>query len=158
VGVCYRLPGKGEPTDEAFFLQLQEASCSQSLILLGYFKHPNICWKSSTASCRQSRRFVECIEDNFLSLVIDTPTRGDAILHLMVTNSSKLIGDIKTGGNLGCSDHTLVQFTVLRGMGKAKNIVRTPHFRKANFQIFKELVSRTPSETVLWDRGAEQSW
>jgi len=73
-GVYYRPPDQGEPTDEAFFLQLQKASCSQSLTLLGDFNHPDISWKSSTASCRQPRRFLECIEHNFLSQVIDTPT------------------------------------------------------------------------------------
>ena len=62
VGVYYRLPDQGEPTDEAFFLQLQEASCSQFLVLLGDFSHPDTCWQSSTVSCRQSRRFLECIE------------------------------------------------------------------------------------------------
>ena len=65
VGVYYRAPDQGEPIDEAFLLQLQEASRSQVLILLGDFNHPDICWKSSTASCRQSRRRLECIEDNF---------------------------------------------------------------------------------------------
>jgi len=42
VGVHYRPPEQGEPPDEAFFLQLQETSRSQSLILLGVFNHPNI--------------------------------------------------------------------------------------------------------------------
>ncbi|KAK4816568.1 hypothetical protein QYF61_017958 [Mycteria americana] len=117
------------------------ASRSQALVLLGDFSHPNICWKSSTASCRQSRRLLECIEDNFLSQVIDTPTRGDAILDLMATNASELISDIKIGGSLGCSDHTLVEFTSLRDMGQASTIVRTLNFRKANFQLFKESVT-----------------
>ncbi|KAK4816205.1 hypothetical protein QYF61_012670 [Mycteria americana] len=48
VGVYYRLPNQGEPIDKAFLLQLQEASCSQALILLEDFNYPNICWKSST--------------------------------------------------------------------------------------------------------------
>ncbi|KAK4827894.1 hypothetical protein QYF61_022317 [Mycteria americana] len=110
------------------------------------------------ASCRQSRRLLECIEDNSLSQVIDSPTRGDVILDLMVTNTSQLIGDIKTGGSLGCSDHALVEFAVLRDMGQAESKARTLNFRKANFQLFKELVNRTPWETALRDKGAEQSW
>jgi len=76
----------------------------------------------------------------------------------MLTSASELISDIKTGGSLGCSGHALVEFTDLRDMGKARSIVRTLNFRKGNFQIFKELVSRTPWETVLRDRGAEQRW
>jgi len=51
-----------------------------------------------------------------------------------------------------------VEFTVLRDMEKVRSIVRALNFRKANFQLFKELVSRTPWETVLRNRGTEQSW
>lgn len=32
----------------------------------------------------------------------------------MVTNASELIGDVTIGGSLGCGDHALVEFTVLR--------------------------------------------
>ncbi|KAK4825362.1 hypothetical protein QYF61_026881 [Mycteria americana] len=126
---------QGESIDEGFFLQLQEASRSQALILLGDFNHPNIYWK-----------------------IIDSPTRGDAILDLLVTKASELIGDVKTGGSLGCSDHALVEFTVLRDMGQAKSKIRTLNFRKAKFQLFKELGNRTPWETALRDKGAEQSF
>ncbi|PKU47054.1 nedd4-binding protein 2-like 2 [Limosa lapponica baueri] len=110
------------------------------------------------ASCRQSRRLLECIGDNFLSEVIDSPTRRDMILDLMVTNSSEQIGDIKIRGSLGCSDHALVEFTVLRDMSQARSKVRTLNFRKTKFQLFKKLVNRSPWETALRDKGAEQSW
>jgi len=105
------------------------------------------------ASGTQSRRLLECIGDNFLSQVIDTPTQEDAILDLIVTNASELTGGVKTGGNLGCSDHALVEFTVLRDMGKARSVVRTLNFRKANFQLFKGLVSRTPWKNGLQGQG-----
>ncbi|KFQ65375.1 hypothetical protein N334_04245, partial [Pelecanus crispus] len=45
-----------------------------------------------------------------------------------------------------------------RDMGQAKSKVRTLNFRKAKFQLFRELVNRTPWETGLRDKGAEQSW
>jgi len=75
----------------------------------------------------------------------------------MVTNASEFINDIKIWGSLGCRDRALVEFTVLRDMGK-ESIVRTLIFRKAKFQLFKELVNRIPWETVIKDRWAEQSW
>ncbi|KAK4828789.1 hypothetical protein QYF61_000846 [Mycteria americana] len=87
---------------------------SQALILLGDFNHPDICWKSNTASYGQSRRLLEFIEDNFLGQVIDNPTRRDAILDLMITNANELISDDEIGGSLGCSDRALVEFAVLR--------------------------------------------
>jgi len=67
MGAYYRLPDQGEPADEAFFCQLQEASHLQSLVLLWDYNHPNICWKSSTMRGRQSRRFLECTENDFLN-------------------------------------------------------------------------------------------
>jgi len=94
--------------------------------------------------------------DNFLSQVIHSPTSGDAILDLLVPNESELISDVKTGGSLGCSDHALVDFAVLRSMDQVKSKVRTLNFRKATFQLSKKLVNRTPWETALRDRGAEQ--
>ncbi|KAK4807182.1 hypothetical protein QYF61_024308 [Mycteria americana] len=99
-GVYYRPPDQGEPIDEAFLLQLQEASHLQALILLGDFNHPDIHWKSGTASCKQSRRLLECIEDNFLIQVTESPTRGDALLGLLLTNAEELIGEVKIDGLL----------------------------------------------------------
>jgi len=59
------------------------------------------------------------------------------------------------GGSLSCSGHALVEFTVLRDMGQAKGKVRTLNFRKANFQLFKELVNKSPCKPALRDNQAE---
>ncbi|KFQ66130.1 hypothetical protein N335_00947, partial [Phaethon lepturus] len=45
-----------------------------------------------------------------------------------------------------------------RDMAQAKSKVRTLNFRKANCQLFREFVNRTPWENALRDKGAEQSW
>ena len=94
IGVYDRPSDQSETVNEAFYLQLQEALCSQALVLLRDFNHPDIC-------CRQSRRLLECIQDNFLSQVIDGLTRGYAVLDLLLTHINEPIGDIRTGGCLG---------------------------------------------------------
>ena len=99
VGVYYRPPDQGEEADEEFFLQLQEASCSQALILIGDFNHPDIRWKSGTANCKQSRKLRECIEDNSLVQVMESLTRGEALLDLLLTDMEELIRELKTGGS-----------------------------------------------------------
>ncbi|KFO79625.1 hypothetical protein N303_03515, partial [Cuculus canorus] len=45
-----------------------------------------------------------------------------------------------------------------RDMGQVRSIVRTLNCRKADFQLFEELLSRTPCDMVLQDKGAEHSW
>ena len=69
----------------------------------------------------QSRKLVECTENKCLSQVIDSPTRGDAILDLIVTKPSERIGDVKMGGSLSCGGHARVEFAVVRGMGQVKS-------------------------------------
>ncbi|RMC22430.1 hypothetical protein DUI87_00744 [Hirundo rustica rustica] len=55
---------QGDTTDEAFLLQLQQASCSRALVLLEEFNHPCTCRKRS---CGQSLRFLEHMKDKFLT-------------------------------------------------------------------------------------------
>jgi len=78
-------------------------------------------------------------------------------LDLVVSNASEIISDVMIGGSLGCSNHTLVDTAVLRDKGQAKNKSRTLNFRKANFQLFKGLINRTPWEITLWDKEAVQT-
>ena len=78
-------------------------------------------------------------------------------MDLLVTTTSEIIGDVKIGGSLG-SHHALVEFAVLKDMGQVKSKVRILNFSKAKFQLFKQVVNRTPWETVLRDKGEEQSW
>jgi len=56
----------------------------------------------------------------------------------MLAIASEFIGGVKIGVSLGCSDHSLVGYTVLSDMGKARSIVRTLNFQKAKFQLLKE--------------------
>jgi len=75
VGVYYRPPDQEEESDEAFYRQLQAASQSQALVLMGDFNHPHISWEDHTARQAQSRRFLQSIDDNFLMQVVEEPTR-----------------------------------------------------------------------------------
>ena len=97
---------------------------------------------------------MECNKDNIVNQVI-APPGGHAVLDLLLTSASELI---RTGGCLGCSDHTAVEITLLRAVEQAKSKTRKFNFRKAKFQLFKELVNNIPWESVLTHKGAEQSW
>lgn len=89
IDVYYTPLKQSKTTDKDFLLQLQEASRSQALVLLGDFNHPDIGWTSNVVSCVQSKRLLKCIEDNLLRQLIDSPTRADVILDLKITNASK---------------------------------------------------------------------
>ena len=88
--------------DEALYKQIGVASCSQALVLMGDFSHPNISWRNNTAGHRQSSRFLECIDDKFLLLEIEVQMRSGAMLDLVLSNKEGMVGNVKLKRSLGC--------------------------------------------------------
>ncbi|XP_009874290.1 PREDICTED: uncharacterized protein LOC104278875 [Apaloderma vittatum] len=113
LGVCYRPPNQDEEVDELFYGQLAEAAKSQDLVLVGDLNLPDICWKYNTADRKQSTRFLDCVEDNFLTQLVSEPTRGGALLDLLLTNREGLVDNVVVGGLLGLSDHEMIDFSIL---------------------------------------------
>ncbi|GAB0194032.1 hypothetical protein GRJ2_001868500 [Grus japonensis] len=158
VGVCYRPPDQGDRADEALYRQTGAASRSQALVLMGDFDHPNICWRDNAAEHKQSRKFLECVDDNFLLQVIEKPTRRGAMLDLVLTNKEGLVGDVKLKASLGCSDHEMVEFKILRAARRAHSKLTTLDFRRADLGLFRDLLGRIPWDKALEGRGAQDSW
>jgi len=91
--------------DKALCRQLEVASRSQTLVLMGDFTHPSICWRNDTAGHQQLTKFPESIDDNFLAQVTEEVVRTGALLDLTLTSTEELVGDMKVEGSFGCSDH-----------------------------------------------------
>ncbi|GAB0203621.1 hypothetical protein GRJ2_002827700 [Grus japonensis] len=129
------------------------------MVLMGGFSnHPKICWRGNTAGHKQSRRFLECDDDNFVLQVIEEPTRRGAMPDLVLTNKEGLVGDVKLKGSLGCSDHEMVEFKILRAARRAHSKLTTLDFKRADFGLFRNLLGRLPWDTALEGRGAQDSW
>jgi len=158
VDVYYRPPDQEEEADEAFYRQLQAASQSQALVLMGTFNHPDISWEDHTARHMQSRRFLQSIDDNFLMQVVEEPTRKGVLLDLVLKNKEGLVEDVKVGGRLGCSDHEMVEFRILRGGSRGISRIKTLDFRRANFGLFKELLGGILWARALEGRGVQECW
>ena len=61
-----------------------------------------------------------------------------------------LVEDVKVGGSLGCSDHEMVEFRILRGGSRAISRLKTLDFKRANFGLFKDLLGG-----ISWIRALE---
>ncbi|PKU46943.1 glycerol kinase [Limosa lapponica baueri] len=149
-----RPPDQDGEVDEAFYNQLQVALQSQALVLVGDFNYPDICWKGYTARNIQSKRFLHCIDDNFLMQLVEEPTRREALLDLLLTDKEGLVEDIKVEGNLGCSDHGKIEFRIVGSMHKT--VSRTVDFKRANFVLFKKLLGEIPWARDLEEQEIEQ--
>jgi len=144
VEVCYRPPNQEDQADEPLYRQIGAVSRSQPLVLMGDFKHPDICWRDNTAGHKQSRRFLECIDDDFLLQVIEKPMRRGAMLDLVLTNKEGLMENVKLKGSLGCSDHEMVDLKILRTEMRVQSKVTTLDLRRTDFGLFRDLLSKAP--------------
>ncbi|GAB0204561.1 hypothetical protein GRJ2_002921700 [Grus japonensis] len=80
------------------------------------------------------------------------------MLDLVLTSKEGLVGNVKLKGSLGCSDHEMVQFKILRAAKRVHSKLTTLGFRRADFGLFKDMVDRVPWDKALEGRGAQESW
>ncbi|GAB0202816.1 mitochondrial enolase superfamily member 1 [Grus japonensis] len=66
------------------------------------------------------------------------PTRRRAILDLVLANNE---GNVKLKGSLGCSDHEMVEFKILRAARRAHSELTTLDFRTADFGLFRDVLA-----------------
>jgi len=158
VGVCYRPPDQDKRVGEALYRQIGEASRSKALVLMGDFNHPDICWRDNTAGHTQSRRFLECIDDNFLLQVTEEPMKRGVMLDIVLTTKDGLVGNVKVKGSLGCSDHKMEESKILRAARRVRTKLATLDFRRADFGLLRDLLGRKPWDKALEGRRAQESW
>ena len=91
-------------------------------------------WFQKLVQKKQSRRFLECMGDNFLMQLVRKPMRGAAPLDLLFTNRDGLVRDVEVGGCLGQSDHDMVEFSILGGVrtGNSKTLPWTSGGQTSN--------------------------
>jgi len=106
----------------------------------------------------QCRRFLQSINDNFLMQMVEEPTRRGALLDLVLMNKEGQVDDVKAGGSLDCSDHKMVEFSILLGGIRAISSTKTLDFKRGNFGLFKVLLEGIPWVRALEGRGVQESW
>ncbi|GAB0206658.1 hypothetical protein GRJ2_003131400 [Grus japonensis] len=159
VGVCYRPPNQDEEADDILYRQLGEVSRSPVLVLMGDFNLPDVCWKYNIAERKQSRRFLACVEDNFLTQLVSETTREGTPLDLLFVNREGLVGDVMVGGHLGHCEYVICnEFFILGAVRRRVSITATLDVQKADFGLFRSLAGRVPWEAVLKGKGVQEGW
>jgi len=68
------------------------------------------------------------------------------------------VGSVKVTGSLGCSDHEIVVFKILRTARRVRSKLATLDFRRADFGLLRDLLGRIPWDKALEGGGAQESW
>lgn len=107
--------------DEVLYRLIVAASCSQALVLIGNLNCPDIFWRNNRAKHKLSRRFLKCIDDNFIFQFIEKPVKRRALLDLILTSKEGLTGAVKVKGSLACSDYEMLECRTLRAERRTCN-------------------------------------
>lgn len=94
------------------------------------------------AGHNKSRRFLERVNENFLTQVISKLTRRGSPLDLLPYKQEKLFEGVEVNDSLGCKDH-MMDFKILREVSKTNSRITNLDFRTADFSLFRHLLSRS---------------
>jgi len=67
--------------------------------------------------------------------VTEEPVRKGAMLDLVLTNKEGLVGNVRLKGSLGCSDHEMVEFKILRAARRVHSKLTSLNFRRADWPL-----------------------
>ncbi|GAB0185542.1 hypothetical protein GRJ2_001019500 [Grus japonensis] len=81
------------------------------------------------------------------------------MLDLVLNNNKEgLVRDVNLKGSLGCSDHEMVEFKILKAARRAHSKLTTLDFKRTDFGLFRDLLGRVPWDKALEGRGTQDSW
>ncbi|KAK4819007.1 hypothetical protein QYF61_024123 [Mycteria americana] len=95
---------------------------------------------------RQPRRFLERVEENFLTQLVSEPTREGT----RWTSCSRTEKDLWRSQN----EEVLILGEVRRGVSRTATL----DFQRADLGLFRSLVDRVPWEAVLKGKGFQEGW
>ena len=158
LGVFYRPPNNETKPLEDLQAVLQEFSTNE-LILLGDFNLPEIEW-SNNKVLRQTEVYtllMDIIQDNFLSQLINEPTRESNILDLVLTTSPDIIDRLLIGEPF--SDHNSISFR-LTGTPyvQRKSQKMLYAYGKADWDHLRSLLHCIPWHCAFFDKDINQNW
>ncbi|CAM4513742.1 unnamed protein product [Caretta caretta] len=158
LGVCYRPPGSNLDMDRALFNVFNKVNTNGNCVIMGDFNFPDIDWRTSASNNNRAQIFLDAIADGFLQQVVAEPTRGDAILDLVLVSNEDLIEEMVVGDNLGSSDHELIQFKLNGRINKNKSATRVFDFKRADFQKLRKLVREVDWTEEFMGLKVEEAW
>ena len=147
--------GKTTPEGNAALFKAKDILSNMNfkhIFYSGDYNLPDICWNEDKSYPEKSLeyKFLNCINNNYLTQHVDTPTRGrgtnkPSLLDLVLTNQDDAIENITTDAPLGPSDHSVIHIEY-RCEPVAKPDRLCVMYKKADFVKMNNMIFRTPEE------------
>jgi len=160
-GVCYRSENTiivGHDNEVQVMKLLREVSNSHVLIM-GDFNYPDIDWSTctNTSACASTVDFLLTVDDCFLSQHVQAPTRGNAVLDLIMSRYPDLVSDVQILHPLGSSDHNMILFSVHTKCDIDNNKKEIRDYNNADFDRMRTVLADTDWDDMMLG-SVNDSW
>ena len=159
LGVCYRPELAGHNYVEtlcASFNQVQVRDC----IIVGDFNFRDIDWQDFEGHSPSSRLFLQCLQDNYMTQLVEEPTRNKYINDLVITSNSDLIDSVIVSDAFPYTDHKTLTVNVKLFIPKISKKQRKVYlYSKGRYAEFNRAVSEFDWQgTLARYQSMEQKW
>ncbi|CAJ0923047.1 unnamed protein product [Ranitomeya imitator] len=156
IGVCYKPPNITETMESLLLKQIDEAATHNEVLVMEDFNYPDINWETETCETHKGNRFLLITKKNYLSQLVQNPTRGAALLDLILSNRPDRITNLQVVGHLGNSDHNIVQFHLSFTRGTCQGVTKTLNFRKAKFDQLRDALNLVDWDNILRNKNTDK--
>lgn len=109
---------------------------------MGGFNLAHVCWKFNTVERKQLNKFLECVEDNFLTQLVCELVREDALLDLLFVSREGMVSDVVVRGHLRHSYHEIKEFSALEQVRRRFSRTAILDLQRAAFGLSRNLADR----------------
>ncbi len=110
-------------------------------------------------SSKDATQMRDLQQDFVIHQLVDTPTRELHILDLLLTNSVNSSSNVEVIDGIPGSDHDAVRFSIRKNKQPLSRYKRHSYnFKKANFDHFRDLLSRIPWSFCFLNTNVEDAW
>ena len=112
LGVYYRPPNSPKSVEEGICRGILDRCRKNRVVVVGDFNFPGVNWRGPRAGGTEGEEFVNCVMEGSLEQYVTSPTRGGAILDLVLGNEPGQVGEVEVGEHVANSDHKSVYFRI----------------------------------------------
>jgi len=152
--LVYRPPHQTVDCDRDLYGSLSDILQDKTAIVLGDF-NCRVDWNLEISQ-GEGNRLLDFKNENFLTQMVRSPTRGDNTLDLIFTTDEDLVSQVTVGECLGTSDHHVISFVVgCRVHQESVEFKNRLNLRRADYESFarelRDLPPQLPGSTEeMW--------
>ena len=155
LAAVYRSPNSTKTNDDNLCAWIEKMR--GVYVIIGDMNFPDIKWKTGSSGAK-GRRFMETLDDNFLTQHVEEATHDSGnVLDLIISSKEELVKDIELIRKLGKSDHVMMKCVIEVDVIRSNNAKMRPNYNKANLLEMREMMRRDWREETD-GKDVEEIW